>query len=213
MKTTKPISTISYNTPEYLIIKLKELTKAQKIAFWAFVQHHGESDDEIPNAKDHIHVYMEPACSIQTESIREFCKEPDTQKIGYTLGMMPFQHSKFEDWYLYVLHDRDYLDSKGIAKQFHYSMDDVITPDEDYLYMKVRQIDSSERTPIKKIKQAISLGMTFEDMVLKGWVPIPQLNQYAAAFSILRGQEILKGEGAVDPSLSTATEADENSIH
>ena len=201
MKTTKPISTISYNSPEYLIIKLKELTKAQKIAFWAFVQHHGESNDnDVPNAKDHIHVYMEPACSIQTESIRVYCKEPDPQKIGFTLDMMPFQSSKFEDWYLYVLHDIDYLDSKGITKQYHYTMDDVITPDEDYLYMKVRNIDSSERTPIKKIKQAISLGMSFEEMVVKGWVPIPQLNQYAAAFSILRGQEILKGDGAVDPS-------------
>lgn len=198
MKTTKPIATISYNSPEYLIIKLKELTKAQKIAFWAFIYHRGESNDEVKNAKDHIHLYIEPACSIQTESIREYCKEPDPQKIGFTLDMMPFHSTKFGDWYLYILHDPEYLDSKGIARLYHYSMEDIITPDEDYLYMLVRHIDTSERTPIKKIRQAITLGMTFEDMVAKGWVPIPQLNQWATAYSVLLAKERLKGEDAED---------------
>ena len=68
MRTTKPIATISFNTPEYLKLKLDELTKAKKIAFWAYIVHQPE-DDEAGN-KVHMHVYIEPSAMVQTEDLR-----------------------------------------------------------------------------------------------------------------------------------------------
>lgn len=185
MKTTRAISTISYNTLEYLVIKLKELQKAQKIAFWAFIMHKGESDDEVKNAKDHIHLYIEPAVSIQTEALREHFKEIDQNKAGYFLEQMPYSFSKFDDWYLYVIHDEDYLDSKGLSKQYHYNLDDVISSDENYLYYKIKQIDTSDLTPIRRLKQGIRLGLTFFQMVSKGWIPVGQVRQYEYAYNVL----------------------------
>lgn len=185
MKTTKPISTISYNSEAYFELKMNELLKAGIISFWAFIKHDGEINDEVRDAKDHIHAYIEPAKSIQTEDLRKMLQEIDFMNPGKPLGCMPFNSSKFQDWYLYSIHDIDYLASKGLVKQFYYSLDDVKTSDEDYLYYKVRSIDTTDRTPIKKIKEAVKVGMSWPEMVEKGVVPVAQIHQYSLAYQAL----------------------------
>ena len=57
MKTTKPISTISYNTPEFLENKLNELLANGLISFFAYILHEPEEDETkrhlvYPNLKD-----------------------------------------------------------------------------------------------------------------------------------------------------------------
>lgn len=185
MKTTKPISTISYNTDAYFELKMNELLKAGIISFWAFIKHDGEVNDEVRDGKDHIHAYIEPAKSIQTEDLRKMLQEIDFTKPNKPLGCMPFNSSKFQDWYLYSIHDLDYLASKGLVKQFYYSLEDVKTSDEDYLYYKVRSIDTTDRTPIKKIKEAVKVGMSWPEMVEKGVVPVAQIHQYSLAYQAL----------------------------
>ena len=39
MRTSKPFSTISYNTEDYLTAKLDELVTTRKIEFYAFIEH------------------------------------------------------------------------------------------------------------------------------------------------------------------------------
>ena len=46
MKTSKPISTISYNSEEYLKSKLDYLVKNNTVEFWFYVKHLGEYDKE-----------------------------------------------------------------------------------------------------------------------------------------------------------------------
>ena len=48
MRTTKPIATISFNTPDFLKLKLNELLKAGRLSFWAFIVHKPEDDDLWP---------------------------------------------------------------------------------------------------------------------------------------------------------------------
>ena len=46
MKTTKPISSISWNSRNYLVDRLEELRKAHLIAFWVLVKHTAEEDEK-----------------------------------------------------------------------------------------------------------------------------------------------------------------------
>lgn len=182
MKTTLPISTISYNTEAYLEMMLNKLLKAHKIQFWAYIPHVPEEDER----KEHFHVYMEPAERMQTEDLRE-------EFVEIVLGeekpraCMPFNTSKiFGNWYMYVIHDVDFLLSKGMTRKYHYARKDMLCSDPDYLDEKIRQIDMLNLTPYKKMKEAIEHGDAFEDMIARGNVPLPLINQYKTAwFSIV----------------------------
>ena len=76
MKTSKPISTISYNSEEFLKAKLDYLVRSGEIAFWFYIKHHGEFDD-VTNMqdKDHIHLYCEFADRVDTIKLGEMFLE------------------------------------------------------------------------------------------------------------------------------------------
>lgn len=183
MKTTKPISTISYNSTSFLTLKLYELTKAHKIAFWTFIEHQPE-DDEAGN-KTHCHVYIEPACSVQTEELRDEFLEYDPEKPDKPRKCLPFWRSVFGDWYLYGMHDVDYLASKGQSRRFHYRIEHFQSSDEDTFLFNVRTVDLSALTPIKRLRELIDAGMQFSDALANGYVPIPQISAYMTAWAHL----------------------------
>lgn len=59
MKTSKPISTISYNSKPYLVKKLNDLKKAGILEFWSFIEHEPESDEIRDEAgKKSISIYI-----------------------------------------------------------------------------------------------------------------------------------------------------------
>lgn len=106
MATSKPISTISYNTESFLREKLESWYHAHIIQSYQYICHKGEDGD-----KDHIHLRIEPnkkldPMDLQTE-LREFQFGHDKP-----LGCRPFRPSKEEDWFLYVVHDAQYLKLK-----------------------------------------------------------------------------------------------------
>ena len=68
---------------------------------------------------------------VQTDDIREYLKEFDPNCPDKPLGCLIFQSSKFDDWYMYGLHDPEYLASKGEAREFIYSRDNFKFSDED----------------------------------------------------------------------------------
>lgn len=187
MKTTMPTSTISYNSDGYLKLKLDELLKAKVIQFYAFIKHVREEDEK----KDHKHLYVEPAKSIQTEDLREELREYVEETPDKPLGCMPFSKSKFGDWYLYAIHDEAYLASKGQSRKFHYRRDMFITSDDDYFDELVRNIDLLKITPYQKLAESIKHGDSFGDVVRRGQVPINQIGNWITAWHALAGGDVL----------------------
>ena len=110
----KPFSTIGYNTEPFLLRVLEEFSVNHPDSFWCYIYHPDEKDK-----KCHYHLYIEPNTRIREADfviLRKQFEEadPDNDK---PLSCMPFRKSKsFEDWYLYALHDSDYLNSKHIEK-------------------------------------------------------------------------------------------------
>lgn len=183
MRTTKPISTISFNTPEYLRCKLQELQEAGRISFWCFIVHEPEDDEAA--GKQHAHVYVEPSKMLQTDDLREALKEFDPEKPEKPRGCLTWHSSKFADWYLYSLHDRGYLATKGQTRRYHYTADKVIASDPDDLTCKARTIDLLAVSPYATMMDAQRQGLTWAEFFRRGIVPITQLRQWEQAWQLL----------------------------
>lgn len=174
MKTSKPYSMISYNTPDFLKEKLQQLVDTRKIAFFAFIQHYAEKDE----TKDHIHLYIEPNGLMQTDTLFDYLSEIDTSKSNIKpLGIMPIRHSKFSDWYFYGIHDRDYLMSKLLVRAYHYKKTDITTSNTDYLNELVA-LSTPSNLKQKQIVDLLNLGYTAVELARKGVIPINQLGAY-----------------------------------
>lgn len=106
MATQKPISTISYNTEAFLREKLETWLKAHIIQTYMYICHKGEDGD-----KDHIHLRIEPNKKLDPMDLQDELKEFQIGK-DKPLGCRPFRPSKEEDWFLYAVHDADYLKLK-----------------------------------------------------------------------------------------------------
>lgn len=106
MATQKPISTISYNSEAFLREKLDDWVKAHIIQAYQYIAHKGEDGD-----KDHIHVRIEPNKKLDPMDLTEQLKEYVSSH-PKPLGCRPWRSSKEEDWYLYAVHDSEYLKLK-----------------------------------------------------------------------------------------------------
>jgi hypothetical protein len=183
VRTTKPISTISFNSANYLRSRLNELVKAKKLSFWAFITHKPEDDEG--GKKEHHHVYAEPAKMLQTDDLREYLKEFDPARPDKPKGCLKWTSSKFDSWYLYALHDKRYLASKGESRKFHYLHDDIQASDDDDLLMMSRQIDLVSLSPYADMQDAIEHGLTFAQYFKRGTVPLPQIKAFQTAWEML----------------------------
>lgn len=183
MRTTKPISTISFNSSSYLELKLNELLKAGKVSFWAYIEHLPEDDEG--GGKIHHHVYIEPAKMLQTDDIKSELKEFDPSHPSKPLGCISFKSSKFADWYMYSLHDVRYLASKSQSRTYHYLHEDFKTSDDDDLLFKARSIDRIALSPYAAMEDAQKQGITFQEFFARGTVPLPQLALFEKAWYML----------------------------
>lgn len=183
MRTTKPISTISFNTPDYLKLKLNELLKAGRVSFWAFIVHKPEDDEG--GRKEHCHVYVEPSKMLQTDDLKAELKEYDPEHPEKPRGCISFNSSKFDPWYLYALHDKRYLASKGQSRKFHYVHDDILTSDDDDLTFKAKSIDMVGLSPFADMEDAQNQGVTWAEYFSRGTVPLPQIAQFKIAWDLL----------------------------
>lgn len=183
MRTTKPISTISFNSVEFLRLKLRELQKAGRISFWAFIVHKAEDDEG--GKKEHAHVYIEPSKMLQSDDIKAALKEFDPERPDKPKGCISFNSSKFDPWYLYALHDKRYLASKGQSRRFHYLHEDIQTSDEDDLTFKARSIDMLSLSPYADMEDAQNQGITWSEYFSRGTVPLPQVALFEKAWYTL----------------------------
>ena len=182
MNTSRSFATISYNTKEFLDIKLNELVSVGFLDFYAYIYHYAENDE----GKNHFHLYLQPAKHINTNDFRKFMEEIDLTDITLPpLGCMICYPSKFDDWCLYGLHDKDYLISKGQEREYEYDYNAICTSDKDFLLHLYNLIDRSKLMNIKKIRNAVESGIKFESLVADGAVPVHLINQYSKAYQAI----------------------------
>lgn len=122
MATSKPVATISYNSESFLKSKLDSLVSMGVLQSYLFIHHMGEGDSK----KDHFHVWMSPNRMVDKNKLKnEFIEIDLNNPLGKPLGVVDIKPSKIDDWVLYCLHDREYLYTKGLIKEYHYSKDDI----------------------------------------------------------------------------------------
>lgn len=186
MQTRKPISTVSFNSLEFLLGKLKELTQAGQLEFWSVVEHQPEPDEINDEAghKVHYHVYMEPAKQVQTTALREQFKEPDPV-VGKPKGCLQIQSSKFDDWYLYALHDPAYLASKKQSRVYSYEPEQVMSSDADDLQQHVAAIDYSGRNTYLTMYQYIVGGKTFAEYMVGEYIGVRDVIPHERAWKLM----------------------------
>lgn len=182
MKTTRPFSTISYNTSDFLILKLTELVNKRVISFFCFVEHFAEEDEK----KAHKHLYIMPNGQIQTDQIVDLLQELDLNNPLKPLGVMPFQSSKWSDWFLYCCHDSAYLVSKGQTRKYHYSEKDFISSDSDFLHELIYTIDKTKYAKTQDFVDKINKGISFYDLISSGSIPAPQFNQWLSMYNFIK---------------------------
>lgn len=106
MATQKPISTISYNTEDFLKEHLDTWVSQHIIQAYQYICHKGEDGD-----KDHIHLRVEPNKKLDPMDLTDLLKEFEKGK-DKPLTVRTWRPSKEEDWFLYAVHDKEYLELK-----------------------------------------------------------------------------------------------------
>lgn len=196
MRTSKPFSTISYNSDKYLTSKLNSLVSSGKISFWCAIRHKAECDEK----KDHLHVYINPSCMFQTDDLKGYLSELDPLHPDLPLTCITARSSKtFDDWYLYVLHDKRYLASKGLSREHHYNRTAFFTSDVNELDMLVNDVDLVKYTVYQTILDFKQDGKSFDQLLLTGQVPIQQIRNYAFAWSLLDSNLCIRKEQTHTP--------------
>ena len=124
MNTRKPISTISYNSPEFLKNVLDYLVQHSIIEFYAFIFHKGEYNNTLNEyEKDHFHIFAIPNGKVNTVNLSDyFIEYVDGEELPRKCIL--WCTSNVDDWILYCLHDENYLMTKFEVKEYHYVYDD-----------------------------------------------------------------------------------------
>lgn len=136
MRTSKPFSTVSYNSDSFLRERLEELVKSFKVEYWCYVKHNGELADDGTREKVHKHVLIIPNGKIDTMELSQMMLEPDPSNLKKPLRCMDFRSSKEDEWFLYNSHDPDYLRTKLLVREFAYSLKDFVSSDDDETRIK-----------------------------------------------------------------------------
>lgn len=174
MATQRPISTISYNSESFLIEKLQSLFDAHIIQAWQYICHKGEDGD-----KDHIHLRIEPNKRIDPMELTEMFKEYEKGK-DKPLGVRPWRQSKEEDWFMYAVHDSDYLSLKygggERGEKLSYDWKDInASPDYDLETAWIRAKAAQKHSTVN-IASQIQNGKNPVDLVFQGENPYTVMN-------------------------------------
>lgn len=187
MATQKPLSTISYNSEEFLREKLEDWIKAHIIQSYMYIKHKGEDGD-----KDHIHLRIEPNKRVDPMDLQENLREYDGKNIK-PLGCRPFRPSKEEDWILYAVHDKDYLKLKykggEKGEKIPYKWEDIKT--DQYYDMEIAFIRAKsylEHTSVNMATQ-IQKGVSPMSLILQG-ENVHTVNAIMKALSVTDYQRI-----------------------
>lgn len=172
--------------------RLDELVSAKKLSFYAFIKHKPEDDEA--GKKEHFHLYCEPSKLLQTDDLREYLREFDPQIPDKPKGCLKWVSSKFEHWYMYSLHDKRYLASKGESRRFSYDETDFVSSDEDDFHNMVYSIDWLALSPYQDMINAQNQGLSWVEYFSFGRVPIAQIRSYQYAWDRLIDSRTFRGD-------------------
>jgi len=166
MATQNPISTISYNTEAFLRERLEAWLSAHIIQAYQYIYHKGEDGD-----KDHIHLRIEPNKRIDPMDLSDQLKEYQMGK-DKPLGCRTWRPSKEEDWCLYAVHHKPYLDlkynggEKGEKLPYEWT---AIQANESYdtEVMWVRALASMRHSTVNMANQ-LQQGMNPMELIMQG---------------------------------------------
>lgn len=158
MKTAIPISTIAYDE-EHLIDCLIALQNSKIVSFWAYINHKGEGLGASEN-KDHQHVYVDLDEKVKLLDFKDYFRRSDGTPITIN-----WRKSDFQNWFWYVLHDVNYLESKGIYREYHYTFNDFIVSDEAEFD---RIFNETEVPEPCRVRKAVMEGQSLRDMYVNG---------------------------------------------
>lgn len=169
-QTTNPLGFISYNTETFLQNKLNELLNNDCISFWSYIKHKGELNNEIlKREKEHYHVRIVPKQSIKINSLKDEFKEfvnINTEPLGIYIGIENQNDSIFGFWYLYAIHDKKFLNSRGMKKEFiDYNPNDIITSNQQTLLYLISNIDYNTIYHDYNMKLYAKDGKRFSDLL------------------------------------------------
>lgn len=143
MRTRNPISTISYNSDEFLVRHLSKLVDCHELQFWAYM-HHAAEDTE---RRDHKHLFLLPDGLIDTSKLSDELMELHSD--GSVDSCKLWRPSRWGDWYYYALHDPAYL-------ACHYELDKP---------KKYRYIPESLVCSDSDIRQALNETINFSELL------------------------------------------------
>lgn len=205
MRTSKPCSTISYNSAEFLELKLNDLVRKRHIDFWAYLEHEPEEDEK----KKHKHLLIYPGKLLDTNQLKEELEELYMDNlVGKPLGVMPFRSSKFADWFLYVIHDTSYLASKGQKRKYHYKDSDIVCSDTDFLAELKHTIDWSKINTLGQVIQAAEQGMSFIEFVKSTNLPLQQIGYASKVFELMSCPETYRDDRFTHTPIEPKIDAD-----
>lgn len=178
MRTSKPISTISYNSEEHLRMKLSELVRSHKISDWMYIYHLPEVDER----KAHFHLWIKPNTLLDTMDLQKHFEEIDLSHPDKPLKCIDFKTSKTDDWILYSEHFVPYLASKGESREVVYSKSDFRFMDEDTFEDTYNHAHKgSDWAHRNQILESIRNNqISPQDLILNGTVPLNLASQLNA---------------------------------
>lgn len=202
MKTSKPISTISYNTEKFLREKIYEWKNCGFIEYGMWILHQPDVDGDKP----HYHVYLQPAKLIQTDDLILRSKEldPNWQPLEtyaderekerhekkQFLGMTIFKSSETSNWILYALHDERYLLDKGLTRNIQYEPTDIDSTCDDTFYEMLSCAFDYRNNKLEfRIIEAIKQEKTWTQIVSSGMIPIRQMSGARLYYIAITGQD------------------------
>lgn len=178
MRTSKPISTISYNSQEYLIHQLDELVKKHKVSDYIFINHFAEEDEK----KNHIHLWLKPNTLLDTMELQKHFMELNPKDPTKPFKCIDFRPSQVDDFILYTAHYEPYLATKGESREYHYSKDDFVYLDDDtFDDLWNHAFKGSEWATRNQILQALSDGTADpSNLILNGTIPLNMASQLSS---------------------------------
>ena len=184
--TSSPISTISYNTDEFLKLTLNGMLKDGTLLYWCYIKHKGDEDDK----KDHIHLRVIPNGRID---LSEFGKEfielvPDNNPLRCLL----WRNSEYKNWFLYTVHNPDYLEIHNLIRNQHYTFDDFVSSSSDdtrILYQEAREWFYNSGEMVEKLVQdKLRDGSTLHDIVKSGLIKARDVFKFKQYVSVLQSE-------------------------
>lgn len=185
MKTTCDISTISYNSVEFLTDMLNDLYLAHAIEFWCFVPHLPETFDDGTLEKPHIHLFVRPHKSIDTMALSKLSEEFDPKCPEHPLKCIYWRKSEWSNWLLYGLHDETYLKLKLEKREFCYSYDDFFCSDADEFFERFNDaMHSSTISDMLRLPRLLETN-TVPQLVALGYVRPDQAQSFSVYEKLL----------------------------